>query len=97
MGDDQARHAPTTRKEARPQLGFCIGVEGRGEVVEDEQLGVAQEHPRRGGALDLAAGELHSARSDQRVEPLLERRYVWLQNSGMDRRAERGRILWTPE
>jgi hypothetical protein len=40
-------------KRARPQVGLRLGVERRREVVEDEQLGFANKHPRRGGPLDL--------------------------------------------
>src|SRR6266851_839225 len=97
MRNDQARHVAPTSKEARPQLGFGVGVEGRREIVENEQLGVAQEHARRGSALDLAAGELHSAWADQRVEAMLERQHIGLQDSGMDRGVERGRIVWPAE
>ena len=64
---DTTRHVTSlpAREQARPQLGLRLGVERRREVVEHEQLGVADEHPRGGGALHLAAGQLHAARADR--------------------------------
>ena len=97
MRDDQTRHLAASNEQARPQLRLRLGVEGRREVVEDEQLGVVDKHPRGGGPLDLAARELHPARPNERVEPILERRQVWLQHGGMDRAVELDPIVRAPQ
>ena len=76
---------------------FGLRVERRRQVVEHEQLGPREEHARRGGALDLSAGQLHAARADERVEPALERRDVRIEHGRVDRRVERGLIVGTSE
>jgi hypothetical protein len=50
--------APRLLGEALPHGALGLDVERGGEVVDDQQLGLDDEHARRGGALDLAAGEL---------------------------------------
>ena len=54
--DDQARHFAAASEQASPQLRLGFGVERLGEVVHHQQLRLAQEHARRGGALQLPTG-----------------------------------------
>ena len=56
-----------------PELGFGFDVEGGGEVVEDEELGAADEGTGDGGALDLPAGEADAAGADESVEAGVKR------------------------
>jgi len=53
------------------QLG--LGVDRRGRVVEDEQLGIGEQHPRDGDALALPAREPDAALADDRVVALGQR------------------------
>ena len=71
VGHDEAGNAVAPGEQPGPQLRLRRGVEGRAQIVEEEELGLPQEHPRRGGALNLPAGELHAARADERVEAAL--------------------------
>ena len=48
---------------------FRQRVERRGGFVENEQLRMTQERPCNRKALLLAAGDLHAAFSDQRIQP----------------------------
>ena len=48
-------------------------VERRGRLVEDEQVGIPEQRPRDRQPLALAAGDLHAAFADHRVEPLCAR------------------------
>ena len=57
--------AGRTRRSQSSALG--LDVQRAGQVVHDQQLGVAHEHARRRGALDLPARQLHAARPDARV------------------------------
>src|SRR5439155_19124662 len=66
-------------------------------VVQDEQFGLTYEHPRSGGPLDLATGEFHATRPDQRIEPAFERTDVWFQNRRVNRAVDRCRVLRAPE
>jgi hypothetical protein len=54
---DQAGEITTAApgQQPPPQLGLRRHVEGGGQVVEHEQLGVPQEHPGGRRPLDLAA------------------------------------------
>ena len=63
MGDDETGHVPLG-EEATPQLGFGVDVESRGQVVEDEQLGVGGQHPRRCRPLHLASRQLDPSGPD---------------------------------
>ena len=73
MRDDQAGDlGGALAEQPLPELRLGLDVERARQIVEDEHLGRAREHPRRGGALDLAAGEADAARADDGVEPVGE-------------------------
>jgi hypothetical protein len=52
MGDDETRDIPAA-EQTIPQLGFGVDVEGRGQIVENQQLGLGGEHAGRRRALHL--------------------------------------------
>jgi hypothetical protein len=54
-----------TFKQLFPKALFGFDIEGTGEVIEDEQFGLAQQHASSGGALFLAAGEAKASGSDK--------------------------------
>ena len=54
------------------QSALGLHVQGAGQVVDDQQLGIADQHSGGAGSLDLAAGQLDAARSDDRAEPVFE-------------------------
>ncbi len=97
MRDDQARGRGRLRlaahRQALPQRLFGFDVERAGEIVEDQQLGVARKHAGGGRALHLAAGEPHAARPDQRVQPLFQGLHVVLQHGGVQHPRQQGRVV----
>ena len=52
-----------------PQLDLGRGVEGAGDVVGEQQLGVGGQRPREREALHLTSGQPHAAVPDERVGP----------------------------
>ena len=60
------------RTHALPERALGLHVQGAGQVVDDQQLGIADQHSGGAGSLDLAAGQLDAARSDDRAEPVFE-------------------------
>ena len=76
VGDGQERSRRVARRGRVPELQLGLDVERARQVVDDQQLRLAHQHPRGGRPLELPARELDAARPDQRVEPVLERRQV---------------------
>ena len=54
------------------QLALGLGVQGGGRLVEDDDLGVCEDHARHRQTLALATGEPHPAAPEQGVEPLVQ-------------------------
>ena len=54
---------------------FAGGVQGARGLIEDEQVGIAQEGARQGDALALSARQLHAPFAHQGVEPVGEAFY----------------------
>ena len=86
-----ARRWETTRqvtflvgKDALPEGALGLDIQGAGEVVEDQQFGLADEHAGGGRALDLAAGELDALRADHGVQAILELAQIALHHGGID-------------
>ena len=52
-----------------PQLDLGAGVQRRGHVIREHQLGVGRQRAGEGEPLHLAAGQAHAAVADQRVGP----------------------------
>ena len=60
--------------QSLPERTFGLDVEGRRQVVDDEQLGLANERSCRERTLQLTAGQSHTARADDRFESIGHRR-----------------------
>ena len=59
VGDDEHRHALAGQPaHDREDVTDELGVEGRGRLVEEHELGVHRQRPGDGDALLLTAGEL---------------------------------------
>ena len=72
-----------------PERGFRLHVERAREIIDDEQLRPPHERAGGGRALDLTAGEPHTARADQRVESVREAGDILLEHRGAHRAAHR--------
>ncbi len=68
VGDDQTGGL-TLGEDALPQGLLGVDVEGAGEVVEDEEFRLPDEHAGSAGPLDLPAGETHPPGANQRIQP----------------------------
>ena len=88
MGYHQARHV-LQRKQPLPEGAFCLHVQGAAQIIDHQQLRLADKHPGRGRALDLTAGEFHPARADHGLQPLFQHLHVALH----DRRPHRARQI----
>jgi hypothetical protein len=64
-GGADDRRTPLAQR--RPQLDLGGGVEGAGDVVGQQQLGVGRERPGQGEPLDLSSREPDAAVTDQGV------------------------------
>ena len=61
MGDQQSHFAGGEFGEALKDFKFTAGIERRGGLVEDQQLGIAQIGAREGHLLPFAAREIDAA------------------------------------
>src|SRR5207245_446928 len=77
-------------RQPLPEELFGRQVEGAREVVEDEQLGRAEERPRRRGALDLASGQTCSSGADERLPAVGELGQLALEYCQSGRASEAG-------
>ena len=67
-------HAPHPLNDA-PDAPLGLGVQVRRRLVEEEDLGLAQQRAREGDALALAAGEEDAVRADEGFVGFWERDY----------------------
>src|SRR5688572_23265296 len=70
--DDEDRAPSTKCSERIADQRFALAVEARRRLVEKKQRCVGEDGARDRDALTLAAGELHAALADDRVEPARE-------------------------
>ena len=68
-----------------PQLLLRLDVQRARQVVEYVEFRIPHEHPGRGGPLHLAAGELHAARTDDRLQPAVQMGDVVFHHRSMHR------------
>ena len=69
VGDDEAAAVLHQCIQCELDLFFAAGIQGTRRLVEDENIGIAQNGPRDGNALPLAARKLHPAFPYDRVKP----------------------------
>ena len=67
-----------------PERLLCFYIEGRGEVVEDKEISVANEHSSGGGTLNLSSRQFDTTRPNDGVESLLQRWNIIFHNASMD-------------
>ena len=70
--DDQRRAAAQQIFHRRLDRALALGVEARRRFVEDDDRRILEKDPRDRESLTLAAGQLHAALADARVEALRE-------------------------
>ena len=81
MRDDQAGHvASPAAKGPLPEELLGLHVQRARDVVQNQQLWLAHEHPRRCRTLGLPAGEFHPPHADHRVQPVRKFGHVALEN-----------------
>lgn|GEM_PF-5451031 len=85
VGDDEAGQFVASFKDALPKLTFGFHFQGAGEIVEDDQFRIADEHAGSSGALRLSAGEFDAARTDHRFEIVVELFEVTVHNGEFGR------------
>ncbi len=57
-------------EKARPEGLFGGSIEGTGEIVENQEFGLANKHPGGGNPLQLATGEAHFFGADECIESI---------------------------
>ena len=88
MRDDQARGL-SLGEDALPKRALGLDVQRAGEIVEDEQLRLADKHAGGGRALNLPSRELDALGAHHRVQSLLELVQVGLHHGEADRVSNR--------
>ena len=76
-----------------PQRALGVDIQRARKVVEHQQLGVAREHARGGGALDLPARKPHATRPDDSIQAIRHRGDILIQHGGMDRARKIDRLF----
>ena len=80
-------------KQPLPQEAFRFHVKRTRQVVDDQQFCVTCKHARCRDTLNLATGQFHSARSDERIQSILQVRYIILEHRGVEDPVQVDRVL----
>src|SRR5256885_16580314 len=92
MRDDKISEVPRG-KEPLPQRLFGFHVQRTGEVVEDQQFGLAYQHSCRCCTLGLSARKLDSSGSNHCLQAVLEARNIALQDRCVNGSCQVGLLL----
>ena len=63
---------------------FSFNIQGTGEVIEDHEFGLADEHPGSRGALKLTTRKADASRSHQGLKPSFHFSHIFIEYRGAD-------------